>query len=291
MSPSYGEALTAAAARLAARGIESPRRDARLLVALAARVEASQVLAYPERVMAAAAAAQLDRLVARRMAGEPISRIAGRREFWSLPFDLAPETLDPRPDSETLVAAALEFVANRAAPLRILDLGTGSGCLLLALLSELPNAFGVGLDLAPGAVHAARRNATINGLESRASFLAGWWGKCLQPGFDLVVSNPPYLAAAAIPELAPEVARFDPRPALDGGADGLHAYRELAPELARLGHLSVIEVGSGQADAAAAIFAGAELDEVARRCDLLGVQRCIVLARHKITVGKGILPV
>lgn len=286
----FGEALAAAAARVE-RHVDSPRREARLLLALAAGIDDVTVLAYPERTLPPAAAERLERLVARRMAGEPYSRIAGRREFWSLDFCLGPETLDPRPDSEILVATGLELLPERAASLRLLDLGTGSGCLLLALLSERPNAYGVGIDLAPGAVLAARRNAVLNRLESRAFFAAGRWGDGLRGGFDLVLANPPYLAADAIPALPPEVARFDPPLALDGGPDGLRAYRELAPDLARLGAVSVVEVGVGQADDVEQIFAREGLDVRARRCDLSGIERCLVCVPSKKTIGMRTLPV
>ena len=183
-----GEAIAQATQRLAACGIDSPRRDARLLAALAAGLDAAAVLGYPERPLDPPARERFDRLIQRRMAREPVSRLAGRREFWSLEFALSPETLDPRPDSETVVAAALERIADRAAPLRLLDLGTGTGCLLLALLSELPGASGIGIDILPGAATLARRNAASIGLESRAFFAVGrcaaWSGsspRCRRP--------------------------------------------------------------------------------------------------------------
>jgi release factor glutamine methyltransferase len=279
-----GEAIAEAARRLAACGIDSPRRDARLLAALAARLEAAAVLGYPERTLDPAARERFDRLVGRRMAHEPVSRIAGMREFWSLEFALSPETLDPRPDSETLVAAALERIADRAAPLRLLDLGTGTGCLLLALLSELPQASGVGLDILPGAAALARHNAASMGLESRAFFAVGRWAGAVIGERDVVLANPPYVPTAAIAALAPEVARFEPRAALDGGDDGLHGFRGLAPDLARLlapGGFACVEVGAGQAGAAAKIFAGQGLDELGRKRDFAGIERCIVLARPK----------
>jgi release factor glutamine methyltransferase len=281
MSATVGKALADAAARLHARGIESARRDARLLVALATGIEDALVLAYPERDLPSDAALRLSGLLARRMAGEPISRIAGRREFWSLEFALAPETLDPRPDSETLVAAALEFIPDHKMPVRLLDLGTGSGCLLLALLSELPNAIGVGVDLVPDAARMARRNAAINHLESRAFFTSGHWGDGLLGGFDVVTVNPPYLKSAEIPALRAEVSLYDPFVALNGGADGFQAYRQLAPDLARLGRIALVEVGAGQAQSVAEIFAEAGLDEVARRRDLQGIERCLVVAPAK----------
>ena len=289
-----GEALSEATARLAAGGIESPRRDARLLAELATSLDAAIVAGYPERPLDASAADKLERLVARRMAHEPVSRLAGRREFWSIDFGLSPATLDPRPDSETLVAAALDRIPDRSAALRLLDLGTGTGCLLLALLSELPNASGVGVDILPGAATQAHRNAVTIGLENRAFFMVGRWAAAIGRGFDVVLANPPYVPSPAIPGLAPEVARFEPRAALDGGLDGLDAYRQIAAELPALlapGGFAVIEVGAGQAGAAAEILARPGLDETARHRDFAGIERCLVMARSKKTVGLRALPV
>jgi release factor glutamine methyltransferase len=289
-----GDAVTDATARLAARGIESPRRDARLLVALAAGMDDAVILGYPERALDGEAARRLACFVERRLNGEPVSRLAGRREFWSHGFALSPETLDPRPDSETLVEVALERVADRHAPLSILDLGTGTGCLLLSLLAELPCAWGIGVDIVPGAAATARRNAAEMGLESRAFFVADDWAASLCGGFDLVTANPPYVASAVIAGLAPEVALFEPRIALDGGADGLDAYRALAPQLARRlapGGFACVEVGVGQADSAVSIFDRVGLDLVERRFDMTRRERCLVLGRTKKTVGIRGLPV
>lgn len=291
---SIGQAVAQAAARLEASGIEAPRREAHLLVALAADLATADVLGYPEREIAAPARARLEEMVRRRAAREPFSRIAGRRAFWTLDFALSPDTLDPRPDSETVVAAALERIPDRSAPLTVLDLGTGTGCLLLALLSELPLALGVGVDIAPGAVATARRNAASTGLKLRAFFVVGRWGAGLGGGADVVIANPPYVASKDIAGLAPEVACWEPRAALDGGADGLRAFREIAPDLGRLlkpGGFACLEVGAGQADAVAAIFAREGLDEAARRRDLNRIDRCLVVERPKKTVGMRTLPV
>jgi len=278
-----GAAVASAQAILAASGIESPRRDARLLVALAAGLDDAAVLGFPERPLGAEVAERLARFVARRARREPLSRIVGRREFWSLAFALSPATLDPRPDSETVVAAALAQVADRQAPLTILDLGTGSGCLLLALLSELPRAVGFGLDIVPEAAAVARRNAYAMGLDSRAFFAVSRWAKGISAALDVVVANPPYVATAAIAALAPEVACHDPVRALDGGDDGLHAFRALLPQIARLlapRGFACLEIGQGQAAAVAEIIAGAGLDAVALHRDLGGVERCIVAAHR-----------
>jgi release factor glutamine methyltransferase len=279
-----GAAVAASQARLAAAGIESPRREARLLVALATGLEPAMVLGYPDRLLAPDAEPRLREITGRRAAREPVSRIVGKREFWSLELALSPDTLDPRPDSETLVAAALGRLANRRAPLRIVDFGTGTGCLLLALLMELPRAVGFGLDNCPGAAAVARQNAASMSLEKRTFFAVGWWGAALRGTFDVAVANPPYIATGAIPGLAPEVARHDPLRALDGGPDGLKAHRELAPELQRLlspSGFACVELGVGQAADAARIYAEAGLDEVARHCDLKGVERCLVLAPRR----------
>jgi release factor glutamine methyltransferase len=268
------------------------RREARLVVAAALGLDPSTLLGWPERALDAAGTARARDFVRRRAAGEPLSRLRGTREFWSLAFALSPDTLDPRPESETLVATALAAVADRAAPLRLLDLGTGTGCLLLALLSELPNACGIGVDRAPGAALAARANAAALGLGRRAAFLVGDWGAALAGGFDLVVSNPPYIPSATIATLAPEV-RHDPRRALDGGPDGLDAYRALAPDLARLLRgTAVLELGAGQARAVAEIMRGQGLDVRGVTPDLAGIERCLVLAGPaKISVGNRSRPV
>jgi release factor glutamine methyltransferase len=277
-----GAAAAAAAAELAQAGIEGASREARLLLAHALGAEAGGVLMARDRELSAAEGAAFAALVARRAAREPLSHITGRREFWSLEFGVGPAVLDPRPDSEALVEAALGCIAARAAPLRLLDLGTGSGCLLLALLSELPNARGVGVDRSAAALAVARANAAALGLAARAAFVQGDWATALSGAFDLIVCNPPYIATAAIGALMPEVARHEPRLALDGGADGLDAYRRLAPDIARLlavGGIALVEVGLGQGDAAAAIFAAAGLSDHARRRDLAGRERALLLGR------------
>lgn len=283
--------LDAAAARLAAAGVDAPRRDARLLLAAAVGTDTATLLAHVERGVDPGAAARFAESIARRAAREPVSRILGRREFWSLSFRVTPATLDPRPDSETLIEAALAGVADRQAPLELLDLGTGTGCLLLALLSELPNATGIGIDRDPEAVAAAAVNADALGLASRASFQLGDWAAGVSGPFDLVVSNPPYVPEAEIDLLAPEVARFEPRAALSGGTDGLDAYRALAPQLARLlgdRGRAALELGVGQHAAVAAILAAAGLEIQGFHDDLNGIARCVTVVRGsaKIVVGK-----
>ena len=195
--------------------------------------------------------------MARRLRREPMAYILGEREFWSLPLRVSPAVLVPRPESETVVEAALESIADRAAPLRILDLGTGSGCLLLALLSELPHASGLGIDRSAAALAIARANAERLGLADRAAFREGDWGYGLAGPFDVIVSNPPYVARTDARNLAPEVFAFEPQEALFAGADGLDAYRALAPDCARLlaqDGVTCLEIGQGQGASVAAIL-------------------------------------
>lgn len=275
------ETIDLAARRLAAAGVEEPRRDARLLLADALGVSQGALLTADDRTVGAGAAARFAAHLARREAREPVSRILGLREFWSLPFRLTPATLDPRPDSETLVEAALAMLPDRAAPLRLLDLGTGSGCLLLALLAELPRATGLGVDNDQAALAAAMENARALGLAGRAEFRLGDWGRGLAERFDLVVANPPYIAEGDIAGLAPEVALHEPRGALAGGDDGLDAYRLLAPQLAallRVGGSAVLEFGRGQDRDVAALLTVEGLEIRAFHRDLGGSLRCVVAA-------------
>jgi release factor glutamine methyltransferase len=277
-----GEAVRAVARRLAAAGIAESRREARLLVALALGVEPGVVFGYPERPVDAVAQGRLAALATRRAAREPYSRLAGRRQFWSLDLAISPDTLDPRPDSETLVEAALALLPDRAARLRILDFGTGSGCLLLALLSELPNAIGIGIDILPGAAITARRNAATFGLADRALFVAGDWGETISGSADVILANPPYIPKAEIEVLAPEVARYEPRRALDGGTDGLAAYRELAPVTRRLlgaDGIALFEVGAGQHEAVVRLLGDSGLALQSVKYDLSGTARCVVVRR------------
>lgn len=279
---SIGELLRWASSELAAAGIEQPQRDARLLLESASGVNGTQVIAFPERSLDTGQCATFRMLVERRKSREPISRILGRREFWSLPFKVSRDTLDPRPDSETLIEAVLDRVADRQAKVKLLDFGTGTGCLLLALLSELPQARGIGVDLNPGAVAIAAENAAALGLAARCEFRVGDWGKNLAGAFDIVVSNPPYIEAAAIPSLDPEVANHDPHLALSGGADGLDAYRGLAPDAARLlapGGLLAVEIGQGQGDSIRRIVVRFGLSDMGSKRDLAGIERCLIFGK------------
>lgn len=279
----FGDAVRGAEARLTEAGVETPRLDARILTAAAADVTPDEIFLRPDNEFDGGAEARLDEMVARRAGREPVSRILGRREFWSLEFALTPDTLDPRPDSEVVVAAALDAVPARHQSLRVLDLGTGSGCLLLALLSELPRATGVGVDLVPGACEAARGNAARLGLAGRARIVQGSWDAAVGERFDLVVSNPPYVPSGDIPGLAPEVARHDPQLALAGGADGLEAYRAIAevlPGVLAPRGAAFLEIGDTQADAVSGILANQGLWIAAVHQDLGGRPRCVVAARE-----------
>ncbi len=279
VTDTLGSILAEAAAALSRAGADEPRRRARRLVAGLLELSPGELVSHPEREIAAAEGVRLRGSLARMARGEPLSRILGWREFWGLRFALSPDTLDPRPESETVVEAVLARIDDRAAPLTILDLGTGTGCLLLALLSEFPAASGIGIDLFAGAAATARRNAEALGLERRARFAVGSWGSAVSGRFNVIIANPPYIARAALAGLPPEVGRYDPQPALDGGEDGLAAYRQIAremPELLAGDGMIAAEVGFGQAAAAAEIFvaAGLLIDRIER--DLAGVERCVV---------------
>lgn len=274
-----GAVLREAGQKLAAAGVEDAPRDARLLLQAASGLSPATLVAFPERGLDAAALARFQGLLERRERREPMAQILGVREFWSLRFRVTADTLDPRPDSETLVQAVLDRVPDRAAPLRLVDFGTGTGCLLLALLHELPNATGLGVDLSAAALAVAAENARDLGLEGRATFREANWDDGIVPPFDIVVSNPPYIEHAAMADLQPEVARFEPRLALDGGTDGLDAYRRLLPATARLlrsNGLAVFEVGAGQADSVAAIGAARGLRHIATLPDLVGIPRVVL---------------
>lgn len=273
-------ALDAAARALAAAGVPEPRLEARVLLGRTLDTGREALLGHPERSITPAQRAALKAAVERRRAREPTAYILGEREFWSLGFLVGRDTLIPRPDSETVVEAALAAVADRTAALSVLDLGTGSGCLLLALLSELPGARGVGVDISAGALKVARANAARLGCAERAHFLCGDWGGALGGRWDLIVANPPYLDGAEIDALAPEIAAFEPRVALFGGAEALACYRALAPDVARLlapRGAAVLEVGAGHAASVAAVLADHGLAEAGRRRDLAGVERCVVV--------------
>ena len=268
--------------RLAAAGIEAARREAWLLLAAATGRERASLMAGAGATLTPDQQARLEQLLERRRAREPIAYILGEKEFWSLPFQVGPAVLIPRPETETVIEAALAQVPDRRARVRILDLATGSGCLLLALLSELPNATGLGTDVSAGALALAEVNAVRLGLASRTELRVSDWGSGIEPPFDLIVSNPPYVSAAEWPKLQPEVRDFEPSAALLAGPDGLDGYRALAPDCARLlasGGCVALETGQGQGDAVAGLLTRAGLEVIERRRDLAGIERCLVARR------------
>lgn len=276
------DSLREAERRLAVAGIDSARLDARLLVGAALNLEPDALRLADDRALSDAERARIEALLARRIESrEPVSRILGWREFWSLEFRVTPDVLDPRPDSETLIEAALALFPNHAAPLRALDLGTGSGCLLLSTLHEYPNAAGIGVDASEKSLEVAAENASRLGFTARVRFVRGDWGRGLAERFDLVLCNPPYIAESERASLAPEVARHDPHGALFAGPDGLDAYRTILPDLARLlapNGRALFEIGATQAQAVSEIarVAGLAIVEIMR--DLAGRDRCVVLA-------------
>jgi len=267
--------LDEATSRLADAGIENPRAEARLLLAHVLGISRDETLiAQPTPGQRQSFA----KLVARRAGHEPFAYITGRKEFWSLEFAVGPGVLVPRPDTETLIEEALRVVPDRNAPLKIADLGTGSGALLIAALTEFPNASGLGFESAPQAfAYAAANAARLIG--PRAQVRQADWNSAQGP-FDLVFCNPPYIASAQIESLMPEVAAFEPRTALDGGPDGLAAYRNLAellPGLLAPGGHALLEIGAGQAQSMASLFFDLEMLRLAP--DLSGTPRCVILRK------------
>lgn len=261
---------------LRAAGIETPRREARILLAHALKISLLELLRDPHRLADPAA---YETVLARRAAREPLAYILGEREFWSLNFAVSPATLIPRPESETLIEAALAAFAGRAPPRRILDLGTGSGCLLLASLHEFPQAFGIGVDCCFAAARLAAVNAASLGLADRSAFLCADWSAPLRADFDLILCNPPYIPTSVIGGLMPEVGRHEPAVALDGGADGLTAYRRIIAALGdglRRDGVAVLELGVGQDASVAALAADCGMVATTRP-DLAGIPRAMVL--------------
>lgn len=272
------EAWTAARDRLSAAGIDTPVIDARLLLEAAAGATRADLLSEPRRPLTPEQAATLDGYVSRRERREPVSHILGRKGFWSVMLQVGPQVLTPRPETERLVMAALEaFPEGRA--FSLLDLGVGSGAIALAILAERPAARGLGIDVSEEALAVARENAANLGLAGRMALLRGDWTAGLEDeAFDLVVANPPYIRSAEIAELDPEVRDYEPRLALDGGADGLDAYRLLAPEILRVlkrGGRFLVEVGHDQAGEVRALFEGAGAAELEVLKDLSNHERVV----------------
>jgi len=265
-------------------GIDTAALDARLLVGHAVGVDHARLTARAGDRLTPAQTERIAALAARRLRHEPVARIIGSAEFWSLPLALNGATLVPRPDTETVVEAALDMLRQRGRAdhaLRIADLGTGSGAILLALLSELKAAWGVATDLSLSALTCARDNAIALGLSERTSFVACSYAAALKGPFDLMVSNPPYIATTEIAALDPDVRDFDPALALDGGADGLDAYRAIADDASRVmtsGGLLIVELGVGQAAPVRSLFESQGLAHLDTRADLGGIPRALISA-------------
>ncbi|WP_262298863.1 peptide chain release factor N(5)-glutamine methyltransferase [Microvirga sesbaniae] len=276
------EALRELRRTLQEAGFETAALDARLLLLTALGISATDLITRPDLPLSPDEAGTLLAFTRRRLAQEPVARIVGLREFWGLPFRLSPETLVPRPDTETVVETALTLLPDRQASHRIVDFGTGSGIILVSLLHELPNATGLGIDLSFGALVTARANAAENGVGGRCRFALSRWADAVSGPFDLVVSNPPYIASGVIPTLDAEVRDHDPLLALDGGPDGLEPYRVLLGEAGRLlapGGLLVVEIGYDQADDLRSLARAYGLEILRIAHDLSGNPRCIAMKR------------
>jgi release factor glutamine methyltransferase len=278
---SVESARRALAAQLRSAQLDEAELDARILLGAALGLDLTGLVAQAARLLTEAETSRLAQYAGRRIAGEPVARILGTREFWGLPFRLSEATLVPRPDTETVVELALEIFRERQAShrIRIADIGTGSGAILLALLHEIPGAFGVGTDLSLTALKTARDNAAALGLADRAGFVACSYAAALRGPFDLIVSNPPYIPSAEIPKLSIEVREHDPHLALDGGNDGYDAYRALIPQaterLASGGAL-IVEAGQGQAGNIETLMTAAALVvDRPPKADLAGIPRAV----------------
>jgi len=278
---SVSEALQLIAQTFRAAGIDDADADARVLAGHALHLDRARLISQSDRVLEAREVNAISGLAARRLKREPVSRILGRKEFWSLALAITPDVLVPRPETETVVEGALDFVVRnglRMEKLRILDIGTGSGALLVALLNELPNATGIGTDINRAALEAAQINVAQFGFESRSSLIACDMAAGVQGQFDLVVSNPPYIARGQIASLAPEVRDYDPMMALDGGDDGLTAYRSISADAKRIlaqGGRLFVEMGAGQEPAVRELFTKAGLVVGIARNDLAGTPRVL----------------
>lgn len=271
--------LERATLRLAQAGCDTPQLDARLLLQSAASLSREEMILAPERLIEGPAVERFLGFIERREEREPVSRILGQREFYARPFHITPDVLDPRPDTEALIAAGLALMPEKA---RLLDLGTGSGAIAVTLLAERTDASGIATDLSPAALAVARGNAMRNGVLPRLAFLEGSWFSPVTGCFDIIVSNPPYIREAEMAGLSPDVRNFDPRLALVGGADGLDPYRVIASgagaHLAAGGHV-LVEIGAGQSDDVAALFHAAGFIEAGRHKDLGGHVRCLAFRR------------
>jgi len=263
-------------------GIESARLDAHLLLAHVLGMSREEMLMRGNISLSPQQEKQFAALAARRINREPMAHLLGAREFWGLNFKVSEKTLDPRADSETIIEALLHYKPIRSQPLKILDMGTGTGCLLLSALSEYPSAMGVGVDISDEALAVATANAEALGLKNRALFKKSDWNSEIKGVWDVVISNPPYIPTEEIPKLSPEVAMFEPKLALDGGVDGLHCYRAITrflPEILAEDGIALLEIGIGQAKDVAGLVSANGLNVAQVACDLAGIERCIVIQK------------
>jgi len=296
MSATLGTLMAEGVAALNEAGIENARMDVRILLARAAGVDGGRISAWPEDEVAADKEAAFRDMIARRSGHEPVGRILGERDFWRHTFKLAPETLEPRPDSETLVEWAIDFLEDNDAP-RIVDFGTGTGCLLLSTIGDLPGSSGIGLDISEGAVACARENARALDLDGQVEFRVSDWDSALDDreradGFDLVMSNPPYITRDEMETLSPEVQKFDPRIALTDEGDGLAAYRvlsQVAFDLAKPGGFVIFEIGRGQEKDVGQLLVEAGFVGVEYREDLGGIVRCVAAKKTRCSVGRCVI--
>ncbi|WP_412557781.1 peptide chain release factor N(5)-glutamine methyltransferase [Thalassospira sp. MIT1370] len=296
MSATLGTLMAEGVAALNEAGIENARMDVRILLARAAGVDGGRISAWPEEEVAADKEALFRDMIARRSGHEPVGRILGERDFWRHTFKLAPETLEPRPDSETLVEWAIDFLEDNDAP-RIVDFGTGTGCLLLSTIGDLPGSSGIGLDISEGAVACARENARALDLDGQVEFRVSDWDSALDDreradGFDLVMSNPPYITRDEMETLSPEVQKFDPRIALTDEGDGLAAYRvlsQVAFGLAKPGGFVIFEIGRGQEKDVGQLLVEAGFVGVEYREDLGGIVRCVAAKKTRCSVGRCVI--
>lgn len=254
---------------------DNPRREARLLVSHILGLSYEDVYFNKKQFIKEEEESALNTLLERRLKHEPLSKILEFREFWSLPFRVTKDTLDPRPDSETLIEAALDHYPNKEGFLRILDLGTGTGCLLLSLLHEYPNAWGVGIDVSEAAIYIAQENANRLALEERAKFVVGQWGNALSGCFDIIMSNPPYIGRHEALPL--EVSIYDPDLALYGGDDGLTCYRDLREQIRKIAVSETkifLELGKEQLNDVSLLFS--QYNILQTKKDLAGIERCLI---------------